>query len=189
MESSRQMKPEVQSSPLESGSVNNTLRMVRKSSDGVHRIHWKHIDSDGIYGSLVVPWAKTSTLHPSSRILFASKTFRLFSKKKSPENFGIKTKYPREFPNESTATPCLSSPKFLHRNHCHTVRQRLDSKYARILNLKFSNVKVYNFSALLEIRTKNCHCVRRCLSTIIHSFIQTLLLIWKKNPPWILMRS
>ena len=77
--------------------------------------------------------------------------------------------------------PPWSSPKFLHRNHCHTVRQRLDSKYARILNLKFSNVKVYNFSALLEIRTKNCHCVRRCLSTIIHSFIQTLLLIWKKK--------
>ena len=58
----------------ETGSVNNILRFferrrVRKYSDGVHWIHWKHNDSDGICGSLVVPWVKTSILHVSWLVL------------------------------------------------------------------------------------------------------------------------
>ena len=40
---------------------------------------------------------------------FITKIFRLFCKAKSPKTFGIKTKYPREFPNESTATSCPRS--------------------------------------------------------------------------------
>ena len=34
---------------------------------------------------------------------------------------------------------------FIHGNHCYTVRQRLHVERARILNLGFLRVKVYNF--------------------------------------------
>ena len=37
---------------------------------------------------------------------------------------------------------------FIHGNHCYTVRQRLDSEHARILNLGCLRVKVYNFFCL-----------------------------------------
>lgn len=39
--STRFLKPEEQSSPPETGSVNNTLRSVGKLSNEVHWIHWK----------------------------------------------------------------------------------------------------------------------------------------------------
>ena len=61
MESSRARKPEEQSSTLchrkcshnMKPEVSTTVGGAGKSSDGLHRIHWKQIDSDGISGSLV----------------------------------------------------------------------------------------------------------------------------------------
>ena len=61
MESSRARKPEEQSSTLchrkcshnMKPEVSTTVGGAGRSSDGLHRIHWKQIDSDGISGSLV----------------------------------------------------------------------------------------------------------------------------------------
>ena len=61
MESSRARKPEEQSSTLchrrcshnMKPEVSTTVGGAGKLSDGLHRIHWKQIDSDGISGSLV----------------------------------------------------------------------------------------------------------------------------------------
>ena len=52
--------------PLEklwrTGEVSSKLRTITTYSWYLRpRIHWKHIDSDGISRSLFVPWAKTST--------------------------------------------------------------------------------------------------------------------------------
>ena len=44
---------------------------------------------------------------------------------------------------------------FIHGNHCYTVRQRLDSEYARILNLGLLRVKVYNFCLNLSEKAVN----------------------------------
>ena len=37
---------------------------------------------------------------------------------------------------------------FIHGNQCYTVGKRLGSEHARILNLGFLRVKVYNFYSL-----------------------------------------
>jgi len=43
---------------------------------------------------------------------------------------------------EFSLTKELSFVLFFHGNHCNTVRQRLDSGLAQILNLEFLSVKV-----------------------------------------------
>ena len=48
---------------------------------------------------------------------------------------------------------------FIHGNHCYTVRQRLHVERARILNLGFLRVKVYNFF-FLNLDKKSYQCVR-----------------------------
>ena len=39
----------------------------------------------------------------------------------------------------------FSCSLFIHGKHCYTVRQRLHSEHARILNLGLLRVEVYNF--------------------------------------------
>ena len=69
---------------------------------------------------------------------------------------------------------------FIHGNHCHTVRQRLDSEQARILYLGFLRVKVYNFLCL-NLGEKAINVQGRCKSSIIRCFVHSLSLIWAEK--------
>ena len=74
----------------------------------------------------------------------------------------------------------LSCLLFIHGNQCYTVGQRLGSEHARILNLGFLRVKVYNFYSL-NLGEKAVNVYGRCASSIIRCFIHSLSLIWTRK--------
>ena len=74
----------------------------------------------------------------------------------------------------------LSSLLLIHGDHCHTEEQRLHLEGARVLNLRFSIAKVYNFYCSNFDKYRNLE-KGRLVSSIIRSLIRRLLLISLKK--------